>query len=192
MDSQQDLFALSEPPRPRYNVFLAVMPDEYSAQGIYEFAGGIRARHRLNGELRPRDHLHVSMHGIGEFSEIPERLVQTVGEACHPVVAGMAPFPIRFDRVLSFNSALVLANGGCEELTSLYQALGRALILGGFKGISLTGFTPHVTMLYAPQRVPEERVATLGWRVNEVRLVCSEFGKTKYDFLGQWSLGAAG
>lgn len=189
MNSQPDLLDM---PSPRYEVFLAVMPDEYSAQGIHAFAGGLQARYGMSGALRPWRHLHVSLHGFGKLPEVSERLVQAIEEACQPVLAKTAPFPVRFDRVLSYHNALVLASGGSEELTKLHEALGRALILGGFKGITLTGFNPHVTMLYTPQRVPEERVATLGWRVNEVRLVCSEFGKTKYDFLGQWRLGAAG
>lgn len=178
-------------PLPKYEVFLAVMPDEYSAQGIHAFAGGLQARYGMSGKLRPWNHLHVSLHGFGKFPEVPERLVQAIGNACQPVLAKAAAFPIRFDRVMSFNNALVLA-GGSDELTRLYEALGRALILGGFKGITLKGFTPHLTMLYTPQRVPEERVATLGWRVNEVRLVCSEFGETKYEYPAQWRLGAAG
>ncbi len=51
-------------------------------------------------------------------------------------------------------------------------------------------YTPHVTLLYDNQQVPEQVIEPITWRVEEFVLVHSELGKTRHHILQRWPLAA--
>lgn len=196
MDQQLALFDTPKPLPSKFSVFLAILPDHFTAQRIAEFTEGLRLRYGLRGKPRPTHHLHITLHHLGYYNEVPEHVVRTVGLACETVVAVTPAFDVKLDAVLSFgnrpgNHPLVLINrgGGTAELLRFRQALGRELAKQAFPGIGDSSFTPHFTLLYDKQRILEEPVDSVSWRVGEIALVRSETGKTLYEPLGRWKLG---
>jgi RNA 2',3'-cyclic 3'-phosphodiesterase len=194
MDQQLSLFSTPEPLPLKYNLFLAILPDVYTAERISELARELSAKHGLRGRLRPLHHLHVTLHHLGHYADVPENVVRTVDLACETVAAATTSFDVKFDTVLSFrnrpgNHPFVLSNShGIPDLMSFHQALVRELAKQGFPGGVNSKFVPHVTMLYDKQSIPEEPIDPISWRVSEIVLVRSEVGATKYQHLGRWAL----
>ncbi|MEZ0274928.1 MAG: 2'-5' RNA ligase family protein [Roseimicrobium sp.] len=197
MDTQLDLMTASRPEAPNLSLFLALFPDRATIQRISEEVPGIRQLHGLTGKMRPLDHLHITLHWIGDYPKVPEDLVQTVGQACKQVAVRVSPFEVRLDQVLSFrgrpgSNPLVLSGSDANnaKLTSLHQTLlielAKVLPLkkGGLK------FHPHLTLLYDKQSNIKAPANPVAWIADEIVLVCSEVGRTKYHRLGQWKLQA--
>lgn len=196
MDQQLSLFDTPKQVPARYSVFLAVMPELSVARRILELAAELQARHGLRGRLRPLDHLHVTLHHIGYYPEVPEHVVRAVDRACEAVAAVTPAFEAKFDEVLSFgnrpgNHPLVLVDqdGGKQGLSGLHQVLARELIKQALPVAGGGSFTPHITLLYDQQKILKEPVDPVGWRVDEIILIRSEVGATKYQYLGRWTLG---
>lgn len=196
MNQQLDLFGLPdpEPPKFKYGVFLAIFPDQFTADHISSQAARIRKKHGLHGRLRPTNHLHISLHPLGGYSVVPYKIVPFVAEICRVATANIPPFKIELDQALSFRSGdhrpLVLANhtNGNSTLTKLHQAIRTELSRHLHYSKNLR-FNPHLTLLYDQQIIPEESIDPICWTANEVVLVCSEIGATKYERLGRWELG---
>jgi 2'-5' RNA ligase len=49
-------------------------------------------------------------------------------------------------------------------------------------------FHPHLTLLYDKQSSIKASVNPVTWTAEEIVLVCSEVGRTKYHRLGAWKL----
>ena len=197
MNQQLDLFEAPkpEPTQNKYGVFLAIFPDQFTADHISNQAAGIRKRRGLQGQLRPTHHLHISLHFLGGYSVVPYKILPFVAEICKAATAKIPPFKIELDRVLSFRGGdarrpLVLINhsDGNAPLMKLHQAIGLELSRHLRRGKSVR-FNPHLTLLYDQQSLPEESIDPISWKVNEVVLVCSEVNATKYERLGCWELG---
>jgi RNA 2',3'-cyclic 3'-phosphodiesterase len=197
MDSQLELFASipSDPKRRSQSVFLALFPDPATADRIIEQASHLRRTHGLTGRLRPVRHLHLSLHHLGRFLEVPPWLVSGTTEICEAITARVPPFEIALDRVLSFRSGkarrpFVLASrpDANPALQAFHYLLGEALARAGLSADGRASLTPHVTMLYDPQMIEEMAVETVGWRVSELALIGSHVGETKYDWLQRWEL----
>jgi 2'-5' RNA ligase len=196
MDQQLALFETPKLASPKYSTFLAVFPDPVTAHRISELAIGIRERHELRGRVRPLNHLHVSLYFLGGCSDVSERAVHFVGHICEAVVASIPAFEVRFDGMLSFrgglgNRPLVLVNhsDGNAKLMRLHQALDAELSKYRRRSGGNLNFNPHLTLLYDQQSIPEETVEPVSWMVDEIVLVSSEVGATKYERLGSWKLG---
>ena len=148
----------------------------------------------LSGKPRPRGHLHVTLHCVGDYPDVPEQVVDATIKACASVLASQPSFEVIFDQVKSFrgrpgNLPFVLVNpNGNAALLELHRLLitelakHRLASRGDFK------FVPHVTMLYDKYNVPEQPVSPVRWTVKEVVLVLSHLGVTKYERLGCWTL----
>lgn len=193
MDQQLALFETPEPIPLKYSVFLAVFPDRLTTQRIHALAMEARERRGLRGRVRPLDHLHVSLHFIGHCSDVPEKVVCFVGQICEAVAALIPAFEVRFDRMLSFrggigNRPLVLVNHGDDNvgLLRLHQALDAEL--SKYRRPGNLKFNPHVTLLYDRQGIQEQPINPISWMVDEIVLVRSEVGATKYERLGCWKL----
>ena len=190
MAQQLTLFEAPQPDRPKYSLFLAIFPDRLTAQHISELAMKIRETHGLRGRTRPLNHLHVTLHFPIRCSEVA---VCLVGQICKEVAALVPPFEIKFDRMLSFrggidNRPLVMVNhgDGNAALTRLHQALGAEMIGYWRRSDGNLRFNPHITLLYDRQGIPEEPIDPVSWMVDEIVLVRSEVGATKYERLGHW------
>jgi 2'-5' RNA ligase len=198
--NQQLLF--SETPKPpqatpaKYSVFLAVFPDSSTAHHISELAMGIREKHGLHGRVRPLSHLHVSLYFLGGCPDVSEKVIHFVGQICETVAASIPAFEARFDEAISFRGGLgkrplVLVNygDGNAKLMRLHQALDAAFSKYRRHSGGNLKFNPHITLLYDRQGIQEQPINPISWMVDEIVLVCSEVGATKYERLGSWKLG---
>lgn len=193
MNTQLEFLPGAEPQPVTRSLFLALFPDSVTIQRICEQVTGIRQQHGLTARMRPLDHLHLTLHWIGDYPEVPEDLVQIIGHACKQVADRVRPFEVRLDEVLSFrgrpgSNPLVLSGDDADNarLTSLHQTLlvelAKVLPLkkGGLK------FHPHLTLLYDKPGNIKAPVDPVTWTADEIVLVCSEVGRTKYHRLGGW------
>lgn len=195
MDSQLALFETPPPAPPKYRLFVGIFPSPGAVEPISKLQADSRDRFGLSGRFRSRNHLHMTLHHIDDYPEIPQRVIETAAEACAAAFKGQPSLEITFDHVKSFsgrpgNLPFVLVNpNGNEPLMELHHRLITELAKrklarrGDFK------FVPHVTLLYDRQSVPEQPVPPVSWRVNEVVLVLSYLGETKYERLRCWPLG---
>jgi 2'-5' RNA ligase len=168
------------------------MPDAAAAAQAVTITDTLFSAHGLSGRrLNPR-RLHVSLHHIGDFAGLPVEVVaraQGAGDGLRH-----APVAIRFDRAGSFvrrhrTLPLVLRGGGqVIPLIAFQHALGLALARQGFRPDK--HYTPHMTLLYDPRYVPAREVTPVEWTAREFVLIRSIIGKSKYEVMGRWALGA--
>jgi len=200
VNQQLTLFETPKPPKAtpaKYSVFLAVFPDPSTARQISELAMGIRETNGLRGRVRPLSHLHVSLYFLGGCSEVSEKVIHFVGQICEAVAASTFAFEASFDEAISFRGGLdkrplVLVNrgDGNAKLMKLRQALDTEFSKFRHRGGSNLKFDPHITLLYDQYSVPEEPIDPISWVVDEIVLVFSEVGATKYERPGRWKLGS--
>lgn len=195
MNQQLALFETPKPAPNRYRLFVGIFPDAEALDQIHERQAELSGRFGLRGKFRPRDILHVTMHHIGDYPELPERIIEAAAEACAAACKGRQSAEVTFDHAMSFGGragnlpfVLVQPNGNpwlMELHHRLITELARRKLAsrGDFK------FVPHVTMLYDRQSIPEQAVPPVAWQAHEVVLVLSHLGETRYDRLRCWPLG---
>ena len=188
----------SEPENRRqicHKIFLAVKPPRSVAEKIGETALGLKKWYQLPGKLRPIELLHVTICEIGDFLELDEKIVALARQAGEAVAAGIPSFDFEVNQAVCFghgarNVPFVLARKErCEPMDLLYQKTFLQLRAQGLQ-IRKRSFNPHVTVSYTHGRIPTESIDRLGWQVEELVLIDSHVGLTKYTELGRWKLGA--
>ena len=191
MNEQLSFFETPKPSGPNLKLVLAIFPDAYTAERILEFGKSLRKMHGLMGNLRPVNHLHVSLPIPRRIVHPPETAIQRIDRACNAVASIMSPFEIKFDRVMSFRGshAIVLLNDNHESdgILSLYKLLCAEFAKLG--SASAPKFEPHLTILYDQKELAPNSIPPVCWLVKEIVLVLSEVGETKYRRLGCWAFG---
>lgn len=192
---QLALFQTPKPPRNRYRLFVGIFPDAEAVHLICEQQPNLCDKFGLIGKPRPRSHLHVTLHLIGDYPDVPEQKIADAIKACAIVLANQPSFEVAFDHVMSFSGrpgelpfVLVKPNGNAV-LLELHRRLVTELIIHRLAGRGGLKFVPHITMLYDRLSVPEQPVCPVSWTVKEAVLILSHLGATKYDRLGHWTLG---
>jgi len=194
MDQQFTLFQNPKPLPNRYRLFLGIFPDDDTSHLICEQQSHLREKFGLSGRPRPRSHLHVTLHHIGDYPDFPESVVAVTTGVWARVIASQPSFEVMFDHVKSFrgkpgNLPFVLVNpNGNTALQEFHRLLITELIKHRLATHGALKFVPHVTMLYDEHSVPEQPVCPVRWTVKEVVLVLSHLGATKYDRLERWPL----
>lgn len=164
-----------------------------AAEAAVEVARRSRADHGLRGPAIDAGRLHVTLIHVGDYANrLPPRVVAEV----KAVLDGLpvSAFDVVFDRAASFAGApgkhphILLGDAGLEALKAYRDVLWHALVRAGVKMLSRREFNPHVTLMYGEARLPDRPVGPVGWRVSEVELVHSEYGRTNYITLGRWPL----
>jgi RNA 2',3'-cyclic 3'-phosphodiesterase len=183
----------------KYDLFLAIFPDHYTAEQIIDLGSALRQTHGMRGRLRPISHLHVSLLFLGGTMDVSERVVEAIGQVCKSVTAITSPFEIKFDRILSFRGhagnhppVLVDDNHGNEGVRNLHGLLHAESTKYFALPRSISQFVPHLTLLYDKQELASKSIEPVSWMVKEIVLVRSEVGLTKYHWLGRWALGEQG
>ncbi len=193
MNEQLLLFDEPDAGLPKCKLVLAVFPDGPTAAQIYHLGKGLRKIHGLRGEIRPQDHLHVSLPLPRTITRKPENAVEIIGQACEAVAAIAHSFEIRLERIMSFqgglgNKALVLAGGdrGNDRIMHLHGMLRTEFAKRHFVTPKLS---PHLTVLYDKKELTSRPVEPVCWTVKEIVLVMSEVGATRYHQLERWKFG---
>jgi RNA 2',3'-cyclic 3'-phosphodiesterase len=194
-NTQLELFETPPAPPPTCRLFLGIFPNFQATEAILNLQIESRDQFGLGGKFRPLEILHMTLHHIGDYPEVSEQIIETIGKACTIAFTGQPSLEITFDHIMSFsgkpgNLPFVLASpNGNDPLIKLHHRLITELAkvnlarLGDFK------FVPHVTMLYDRKSIPVQPIAPISWKASEVVLVLSHLGETKYDLLRSWKLG---
>lgn len=180
--------------QPTDRLFFAVMPPPLSADALATRARALRDELALRGKPRPTDHLHVTLHHLGDFDGLPQQKVAAARAAADRVA--MAPFAVLFDRVGSFHGRsgkhpfVLLGAVAAPGLAQLYGELGAALAAAGLLRRERP-FVPHLTLLYDARTVSPQPIEPLGWTAQDFVLIHSLLGRSEYRLLGRWPLAEA-
>lgn len=189
-------FCDAEPARPRRpeRLFLALFPDTDTVRRIKVFGRRFLRDHHLHARLLPDWRFHLSLHPVGDFRELPEKYVFAARRAAAMVqsppiaaelsaVRSFAGIPAAGDR--EARRPLVLLGQG-PGLYDLHHRLGLALRENGL--CATDRFTPHVTLSYGPNLIPEQMIPPIDLPLGEFALIHSRRGLGEYRLLGRWPL----
>ena len=187
--AQASAKASAKSPRGRapYSLFFSIFPQADAAKVIAIQGACLAREHGLVGQPLLAHRLHVTLHDLGGYAELPPDIVKTAREAGDAVAARV--FDVVFDRAMSFPSSgtYVLCGGaGVAQLAALRQSLGLAM---GYAGLLVKrSFTPHMTVLYDRHPIAEHAIEPITWTAKEFVLINSHVGQGVHEVLGRWSL----
>ncbi|MEB2233714.1 RNA 2',3'-cyclic phosphodiesterase [Xanthomonas campestris pv. campestris] len=172
-------------------LFFAVMADAATATQAAQIGSALLQAGLVEGKPLAPERLHVTLHHLGDYAGgLPPSLVARASQAAERVA--QQAFEVEFDRVGTFGgrrSQLPCVLRGEEQVRGLYDlqgALGRQLAHVGIAGDAQ--YTPHMTLLYCNQSLPQRRCDPLRWTVTDFALVRSFLGQSRYQIEGRWSL----
>jgi 2'-5' RNA ligase len=179
---------------PRHKLFLALRPDEASAERIARVVTAEHLARGLEARLRPPGIFHVTLHFFGHFDGPPEaHLVDLASRVAGELV--WPSFDLNFDRFESWGSTgarrhpFVLTGGqGLEAVREFQAELGRHLAAHGLA--TAAHYEPHLTLRYDKAPAPAWPVALPGWVAGEFVLIDSPQGETRHDVIARWPLQA--
>ena len=179
------------PPRPGNAVFFAVQPNADIVQCLGRLAWSLLGKHKLRGRPRPDRCFHVTLHGIGNYAELPRDAVAAIDDAASAIAT--PSFLVAFDRVRNFgggrNRALVLVGDqGVAGLRMFQHELVTALQKIGFARRKEPTCEPHITLLHYEGGIADQAVEETRWTVREFVLVRSLHGQSRHLSLARWPL----
>lgn len=171
--------------QPAHSLFFAIFPHHADAERIAAQGARLGAQHALKAKMTGVHRLHVTLHHLGRFAEVPRELVHAALEAA----ATVAPpsFDVVFDEAMRFekSKAFVLCgHDGTSALAAFRHRLGEALAEAGFK--IERGFMPHMTLAYTPSKIEPHAMEPIRWSADSFALVDSHVGKSVHEVLGRW------
>ena len=187
-----DLFAAADE---HHSLFFALLPAPPVVAGIRA------AQQALEAVLPPQcgagvpdARLHLTVHWLGEWSQLPQALVE---DACIAAAQVSLPgFGLRLDQAECFGHGesiwVLRPSEPPPQLASLHQALAAALAARRIRLPPGPAFAPHVTVRRrASVRFPPRPVPAVEWQVGGFGLLQSlrTQGGTRYAVLGEWPLG---
>ncbi|MGA9827758.1 MAG: RNA 2',3'-cyclic phosphodiesterase [Rhodanobacteraceae bacterium] len=182
-------------PRPNVRLFFALFPDADAVACIVRLARALRNELTLKSNSIRAERLHVTLHFLGNYTDLPGSVIAAARVAAGRVV--QPRFEIAFDRVSSFGGrsrkrALVMLGGDdLSRLHALRDALAGELEQVGLTEMVDRRFTPHLTLLYDDRAVASRRVDRIAWTAREFVLVHSLVGRGEHCILDRWPLTAA-
>ncbi len=175
--------------RAPYTLFFSIFPQADAAKVIAIRGAFLGREHGLVGQPLLARRLHVTLHDLGGYAELPADIVKTARAAGDAVAARV--FDVVFDRAMSFPSSAtyVLCGGaGTEQLSAFRHSLGLQMGKAGL--LVKRSFTPHMTVLYDRHPIAEHTIEPITWTAKEFVLINSHVGKGVHEVLGRWSLRA--
>lgn len=136
----------------------------------------------------------MSLFSVFSADSLPDRIIHSsllTGGAIRFV-----EFTLTLDRVLTYRNKqeqkpLVLAADTASSYTAnrlVYLVQRTFFILSGLPAHPLKPISPHVTLAWDHLQLPEQPITPIALPVQEVALVHSHVGKSRYDILGRWKL----
>jgi 2'-5' RNA ligase len=181
-----------DPPRPPQAVFFALQPDPDVARHLGGLARHFCSKHKSKGRPRPKRCLHVTLHAVGRFVELPRDVLTTINAAVSLIK--MPPFTVAFDRTMNFGCGrdrmlVLVGDDGVAGVRFLQHELVAALQKIGLAGCREPRFTPHLTLLYHRGEIADQIVEDICWTVRDFVLLRSYYGQSRHEELARWPLG---
>lgn len=139
-----------------------------------------------NNPKRGPDLLHVTLMLLFDLHNAPPAWLPAVAAALDSLAE--PPFPLSFDRIENRRAVTLRTRDPLTEARAFQAALVRHLLAAHAPMMLGTTPEPHVTINYAGDRLRAERIAPIGWTVDEILLVESVVGKTTHVVHGRWPL----
>ena len=174
-------------------LFFAIFPDANTAARIARLREALRLELGLRGKPLAIERLHASLHHVGDYAGLPYDIVASASEVASTVA--MPPFTVAFDGAESFRGRsghrpfVLRGEDGVAGLMMLQQRLGLAMANAGL-GYAASHYTPHVTLLYGDRLVADRPIDMVSWPVGEFVLVHSLLGRSRYNIVARFPLGA--
>ncbi|MES2581425.1 MAG: 2'-5' RNA ligase family protein [Pseudomonadota bacterium] len=171
-----------------FSVFFSIFLPAVFAKPIAEQVTGFGIEHGLVSKPLLPHRLHITLHDLGNFTDVPAELVQLALSAGNAMKAGA--FDVTFNHAMSFPSSgtyVVCGDAdGTAALVAFREALGAAMLEAGLK--VKKSFTPHMTVAYDRTLIAKHDIDPITWTAGEFMLIKSHVGKGIYDELGRWPL----
>ena len=188
-----DLFAAADA---RHSLFFALLPGPAEAAAIRAARQALEAgQPPQRGAGVPDERLHLTLHWLGEWSQLPQALADDARAAAAQV--RQAGFVLRLDQAECFGRGeaiwVLRPSAPPPALERLHQALATALAGRRIRLPAGPAFAPHVTVRRrASVRFPVQPVAPVDWRVDGFALLQSVHGSggVRYEVLQRWPLAA--
>jgi RNA 2',3'-cyclic 3'-phosphodiesterase len=174
-------------------LFFAIFPDAGTAARVAQLREALRLELGLQGKPLAIERLHATLLHVGDYDWLPQHVVARAGAVASTVA--MPPFTVAFDGAGSFRGRpghrpfVLRGEDGVAGLMMLQQRLGLAMAKAGL-GCFGKLYTPHMTLLYGDRLVAERPVDAVSWAVREFVLVHSLLGRSRYNVLARFPLGA--
>jgi 2'-5' RNA ligase len=171
-------------------LFFAVLPPPDERRAIARLGAGLQRAHHLRGRPIGSDRLHLTLAGVQSTSGSLDAVIahaRSIGAQFRHL-----SFPVQLEWSESFrlrhHSHLLVLRGatGIEALMEFRQKLRTAMLQAGFAVPS--GFTPHVTLLWADRAVDAHPITPIQWPVRDFALVLSIAGEARHTHVGRWPL----
>jgi 2'-5' RNA ligase len=142
-----------------------------------------------NDPGRGADLLHVTLVSLFDLHYAPPEWLPAVTAALDSFDA--PAFPLAFDRIENRKAVTLRTRAPLAEARAFQAALVRHLLER--KAPMMLGTTPepHVTINYRGDRLGSQKIAPIGWTVEEILLVESIVGQTTHVEHGRWRLRGA-
>lgn len=139
-----------------------------------------------NDAGRGADLLHVTLMTLFDLHYVaPDWLPQVVAA----LDSFEAPaFPLRFDRIENRKAVTLRSRAVLTQARAFQAALVRHLLEKKAPIMEGTTPEPHVTINYHGDRLNAQKIAPIGWTVEEIILMESVVGKTSNVEHGRWAL----
>ncbi|RTL32637.1 MAG: 2'-5' RNA ligase [Burkholderiales bacterium] len=193
MSEQGLLDGFAPPAAPTDRLFFAFMPDAAAAHAAEALSLKLGGEQGIKPRAHAKERFHVTLFHVGDFDGLP---LQTIGRACKAAEhVQAAPLPIRFDRVTSFRGAprrlpvILLGHDEGGALDGFHDQLETQMHRAGLvEPGARRRFTPHMTLLYGHQSVPEQAIEPINWVAKEFVLIRSLIGQGRYIVMERWPL----
>ena len=139
-----------------------------------------------NDPARGPELLHVTLVNLFDLHHAPPEWLPAIVAALD-AFAG-APFGLTFDRIENRKAVTLRTRDPLMEARAFQAALVRHLLEHRAPLMLGTTPEPHVTINYRGDRLRAQKIAPIGWTVDEILLVESVVGKTTHVEHGRWPL----
>jgi len=143
-----------------------------------------------NDSSRGPELLHVTLVSLFDLHYAPPDWLPAVIAALDSFRS--PPFPLVFDRIENRKAVTLRTREPLAEARAMQAALVRHLLEKRVPIMDGTTPQPHVTINYRGDRLNAQKIAPVGWMVEEILLVESVVGKTTHIEHGRWALAGAG
>ncbi len=164
------------------NYFLALMPPADCLNDIF-------AAQKLvhGGKLMNAPRLHITMYLLHpETRDLPatlERLQRIMSEASLPAAR------VIFDQVVGASgTGLLLGTERMEGVFGLRDKLVALLEPQGIAQWPKYSFNPHMTLMHGKMEKSKVAIDPISWDAQEIALVHSFVGQSKYEIMATWPL----
>jgi len=130
--------------------------------------------------------LHVTLLSLFDLHYVAPDWLPAVIAALDSFAA--PAFPLSFDRIENRKAVTLRSRAPLPEARAFQKALVQHLL--ACKAPIMDGTTPepHVTINYHGDRLNAQKIAPIGWTVDEILLMESVVGKTTHVEHGRWAL----